>query len=737
MKIHRKDLFSSLFSDTTSIEATEISSEVPASSTVSDAVTSSEVAPITSSAIPAESSLSSAPISSVWPESSTPIDSEVLSTSASTVESGSSEILPSSSSTDALLFPTDSSSSDLASASTTDSAAIAASETSAVFTSASETSSESAATSGTIPLSSESAAVILSTTATDSSSSLLSSTGVWDQFTSSTETAAASSLPLSGFSTTSAESAAATASDAIVTSSESSLASAIIASSSDVWELSSELTSDVLTNIQSAYSSLGSVLTSQRGSTTIVSSESVPDSAAVITDSLSTTSSAVLFSSAPAQASSSPTGFVSSSVAFASSSPLPSASSSSGSSVPESVVLYSPTSGSFVATTIPLSSALALSSAAQATATGKQSTTSNWVPSSIEFETSTAGDPTGSASSSPSASSSSSPQLPNAIAPSTQVPISENYTVITIGFKSGLNYPFVVQHSLASAQIFQYLPKALTYPISDDSDVQVKQLVPFQSPSLNYIVTIAEVYYPKDWVSALNQSLQTTYSKFYFNPNPTENSLAQLIDVNIPLIGLESSSTSSSLSSSSSSGSSENEGQNGLSSSSSGSFDAVQDPNTKANNKLGVVGTTSGVSAAVYISVLLVGFKMYKQRKGSLPFSTEETGNIVLPIADDADEDDESVRAAALAKMQEEQAQVKFNPVYSEATLERRMSYQSFKSYMTGSGAESQYDGGNDLVDQLTINEEDEDEYNQSGSDMEEVDQIIPHISYPSQDNWI
>lgn len=307
--------------------------------------------------------------------------------------------------------------------------------------------------------------------------------------------------------------------------------------------------------------------------------------------------------------------------------------------------------------------------------------------------------------------------------------MSQNYTVITIGFKSGLNYPFVVAHSLASAQIFQYLPGTLTFPFSEENEVAVKQLVPFQSPSLNYIVTIAEVYYPKDWISALNESLQTSYSKFYFNPDATENSLAQLIDVNIPLLGLGGASTRGSSSAGATSSSGANSGgTDGFPSSSYGSFDSVQDSHATANKKLGLVGTTSGISAAVYISVLLVGFRMYKQRKGSLPFSTEQTGNIVLPVADDASGDETDFDSQAAVQ----DPNVIVNPVYSEGPVERRMSYASFKSYLT-SGDLNNYSA--DAVDQLTVDQYTIDEEDEK--DLDEIDNIIPHMSHPMEDNWI
>lgn len=305
--------------------------------------------------------------------------------------------------------------------------------------------------------------------------------------------------------------------------------------------------------------------------------------------------------------------------------------------------------------------------------------------------------------------------------------MTENYTVITLGFKSGLNYPFVVAHSLASAQVFQYLPGTLAYPFKGDQTISVKQLVPFQSPSLKYIVTIAEVYFPKDWISALNQSIQTGESTFYFNPDPTENSLAQLIDVNIPLVGLDS--AGSDYSGYSSGSSSAQSVSGGLVPTKLGSMDSESSTSSLANNKLGVVGTTSGISAAVYISVLLVGFRMYKQRKGSLPFSTEQTGDITLPIHQE-ELDNESM------KQIEPETNINVNPVYGEGPIERRMSYQSFKSY-AGSSLDTNSTYQPEYADVLTITEDLEDDLSDTDTEDATVDNIIPHISHPVHDNWM
>lgn len=76
----------------------------------------------------------------------------------------------------------------------------------------------------------------------------------------------------------------------------------------------------------------------------------------------------------------------------------------------------------------------------------------------------------------PTTTPSLSPGLPRAIAPELTSTPGENYGVVTVGFKSALNYPFVVNNTITSAQIFEYLPGVLTYPF-DDAKNLTKQLL--------------------------------------------------------------------------------------------------------------------------------------------------------------------------------------------------------------------------------------------------------------------
>lgn len=132
--------------------------------------------------------------------------------------------------------------------------------------------------------------------------------------------------------------------------------------------------------------------------------------------------------------------------------------------------------------------------------------------------------------------------LPQAIAAATKVTQAAGYTLITIGFKKELNYPFAVSNPIANAQIFQYLPQVLASPFEDKSNkfqnTSVLQLVPLKVDKKDYLVTVAQVYFPQDSTNALEALMLNTSSDFYKNPDGLLKQLASYIDPSIPLTGL-------------------------------------------------------------------------------------------------------------------------------------------------------------------------------------------------------
>ena len=244
------------------------------------------------------------------------------------------------------------------------------------------------------------------------------------------------------------------------------------------------------------------------------------------------------------------------------------------------------------------------------------STANNWLPSQIIEQTSI-NEPTASTDDSVSQASPTTAEpsgLPKAITGQLATAPGGNYEVVYIGFKSSLNYPFVVENSLSSAQIFQYLPNTLNFPFDDESaldKVSVKKIIPFTASGISYTISVAEVYFPSDLVSKLDTYIQASDSKLYTNPSSTEHQLASLIDKRIPLTGLVTENTSSSTKSE---GSSNN-----------GSMDSR---NSTVTNKGKIAGIAIGAAAGcgLYMSLMVLLFKKYKKNNGvELPSSDSES----------------------------------------------------------------------------------------------------------------
>ena len=251
--------------------------------------------------------------------------------------------------------------------------------------------------------------------------------------------------------------------------------------------------------------------------------------------------------------------------------------------------------------------------------------TTNWLPSQLVTEETTTAKaaPKTQLTLATSAATQTS-GLPKAITPATTSTPGNDYQVVYIGFKSALNYPFVVEHSVSSAQIFEYLPDVLRFPFNSDSsykDITVKRLVPFTASGIMYTITVAEVYFPTDSIAALAQFIQTPDSLIFRNPEQTENSLAALIDSRIPLTGLE---VSDSKPGSSDSGSSASSNNGSL-----GSTDTTSEQNpttTTGNGRIAGIAIGASAGCALYMTLMLLLFKRFKRKQTiELPPSDSES----------------------------------------------------------------------------------------------------------------
>lgn len=245
-------------------------------------------------------------------------------------------------------------------------------------------------------------------------------------------------------------------------------------------------------------------------------------------------------------------------------------------------------------------------------------TSDNWLPTTIVAETTNSKPPTKTTdgdSPKTTGDASQTSGLPSAINPVTTSVPGKDYDIVYIGFKSALNYPFVVQHSVSSAQIFEYLPGTIKFPFTSSDkyeDVAVKRLVPFTADGIDYTITVAELYFPKGSIDALRQFITTQDSKLYRNNDKTEHNLASLIDSRIPLTGIDLSRNSNS---------------NGGSSNDYGSMDG-DGSNAKISNKGKIAGITVGAAAGfgLYMSLMVLLFKKYKKKNSiELPYSDSES----------------------------------------------------------------------------------------------------------------
>ncbi|CCF58484.1 hypothetical protein KAFR_0E03320 [Kazachstania africana CBS 2517] len=244
--------------------------------------------------------------------------------------------------------------------------------------------------------------------------------------------------------------------------------------------------------------------------------------------------------------------------------------------------------------------------------TGTQNT-NDWLPNSMIFAS----------DQSDSTFSSLNPEitatLPAEIAAPTEAVQPPNTTLVTIGFKKELNYIFLIDNPLASAQIFEFLPLTLSYPFlltqynasseeitslcssslyyEDDgrtiltthesttvdstqfvkkimgpasnlltaqlasspsssptqrphpresspppffnsSNVVVKHILPMISNQRDYIVSVAEVYFPTDTLGILQKFINKPNSPLYSNPSTPYSTLVHLIDPWISLTDL-------------------------------------------------------------------------------------------------------------------------------------------------------------------------------------------------------
>jgi hypothetical protein len=207
--------------------------------------------------------------------------------------------------------------------------------------------------------------------------------------------------------------------------------------------------------------------------------------------------------------------------------------------------------------------------------------------------------------------------VPKIVTPADGIPVSPaNSTLVRIGFLESLNYPFVVQHSVTVAQIFQVLPIAIAYALQvPTSFVVTRSLQPY--PLSGYTATVAMVWIPQDQYDTLRVAILAVNSRLYDQPDPTAEQLVKLIDPTIPLLADGSPGTGNS---GSSSGAPNTDGSPNLSNSgsTSGSLDSVesQSNTSSPNSTTKQVGIGIGVAFAAlgYAALMFYGAKRFRRQ---------------------------------------------------------------------------------------------------------------------------
>jgi hypothetical protein len=249
-----------------------------------------------------------------------------------------------------------------------------------------------------------------------------------------------------------------------------------------------------------------------------------------------------------------------------------------------------------------------------------------WLPTTIIAQSSSALASGQTQTSAPTGISSS---LPKVITnPDGAGPAPNDTTEIQIGFLFPLNYPFVVNNPLSSAQIFKYLPIGLATGLGlDVSQVTMNSLLPLDTTQeMGFITTLALAYIPTNMVSTLTLDIHVPNAPIYTSSDSSVNTLMSYINPSIPLTPgstLDNGSGATATGSSSSPSSSSASGQSGQS----GVFNTSDQSQTSS-----VSGATAGIAmaaiggSAVYGVAMFLIARRYKKRKQAHRRSSSLTG---------------------------------------------------------------------------------------------------------------
>jgi len=187
-----------------------------------------------------------------------------------------------------------------------------------------------------------------------------------------------------------------------------------------------------------------------------------------------------------------------------------------------------------------------------------------------------------------------------------------NTTLCQIGFKKQLNYNFVISHHRAIQEIFDLLPPGVGYGCKIGKDqITMQSLQPFDTTgTYGYITTVAMFYMAEDLVPLLQLQISRKYSTLYKNPDPSINTIMNVINPEFPLIaggGMD--------------GQGGGSGTDSPTATASATANAADPLSANNSSKGPVVGTTVGISvgvvcgAALYGAAMFFVAKRYRKRK--------------------------------------------------------------------------------------------------------------------------
>jgi hypothetical protein len=196
-------------------------------------------------------------------------------------------------------------------------------------------------------------------------------------------------------------------------------------------------------------------------------------------------------------------------------------------------------------------------------------------------------------------------------------------TLIQIGFLYQLNYPFVVENPVSSAQIYALLPEGLAYGLGlNVSQIVMKSLVPLNTTAqLGYITTIALAYIPETMVNTLSLDLHIPSALIYHNPSTNVNALMNYIDPAIPIF------PGSTLTGAEATGTGTAEAATSTVPNSSVFNSASQQQSSSVAGKAAAIATGCVGAAAAYGAAMFFIARRYKKRRQSHRRSSSTFGS--------------------------------------------------------------------------------------------------------------